>query len=132
MSNSLDIATIRDRFLDVWDSSVPFVFVNRPNELEPDQMWARFSVIPYADAKRVLGTLKYTARGMAWLQIFVPAGLGDADANALRDTIANGFREWRSPDFRVRFKLPEYANDDSEDNYLRLDMKVEYEAEHTA
>lgn len=102
MSLTLDIATIRERFIAEWDDeAVQTIHANEGVDPDETKPYVRFIINP--GAKRLIARPSvYSQLGRVWLQILVPAGNGDADAYELADKFIAVFHEWRSEDGCLR------------------------------
>ena len=134
MSLSLDLAAIRNRFLDQWDrDAVLTVFENAgdqfgpadPDEKEP---FVRFSINPGSQAF-AMGTGIYSQIGRVWLQVFIPANDGIAAGYALADQFTAIFRDWRSDDGCVRTSDAMVTQiPGGEDGYYQINISVKWES----
>jgi hypothetical protein len=130
VTNLDDIVAIRDRFLGTWDDAIPYVFENDAPTVEPNGIWARFSVSPGDERRLTIIPPTWEVKGRVNLQIMIPAGMKLAPAREIEANFVNAFREWSSDDYRIRFDTPEFSYDESEDNYAILRTSILYRARH--
>lgn len=124
-TNLDDLEIIRTRFLTQWNAAVPVVLDNEPAIDEPNgKVWARFSVLPGAERRASIARNTYEQLGRVYLQVFIPDGEADKDGWALAEAFAATFRDWKSPDWRIRFDTPEYrTSKEAGDKDFKLSAK---------
>jgi hypothetical protein len=130
-TNLDDIDIIRTHFLNEWDNAVPVVFDNDPASPKPEGIiWARLSVRPTAETRKSIASRTYEQKGWVYLQVMVPDGLSDHDGYALTETFKDTFRDWSSPDFRIRFATPDYSTSHFEGEQFTIKVSIPYRAQH--
>lgn len=127
-TNLDDITDIRAHYLDTM--TLTTVFDNDPDTDQPTGMWARLSVIPGAEFRQSIASRTYEQLGRAYLQVFVPEGTSDNAGWQQANLFVAAFRDWSSPDYRVRFATPEYRTSDAEDGHFMILVTIPYTAQH--
>lgn len=92
-----DISLVTNRFLDLWDGSMPIVYDVIPMT-EKASSYARFRVILGGSAHLYGDTITGGKRqlGRVMLEVFVPDNLGDFDAYDALDRFIAIFRNWQT------------------------------------
>lgn len=129
-SNLDDLTTIRARFLDHWDASIPVVFDNEKPITEPVTTWARLSVVPGKERRRSIAMRTYEQLGRIYLQLFVPDGEEDGDGWQLAESFAATFRDWLSDDYRIRCDVPEFRTENTDGEPYMILVSIPYTAQH--
>ena len=134
-TNLDDITAIRTRFIDLWSvahPAVPFALDNEPPIETPTRsIWARLDVIPGAERKRILGSApRYEQIGRVYFRVYAPAGEANGEPWALAESFAAIFREWDSPDFRIRLDTPDFSSGIDDDGDFMVMVSIPYTAQH--
>lgn len=122
-----DILALQNRFVDEWDDSIPVFYDLQPLEERPvDALWCRFSVIPGASNHHLGGRETGFKRqlGRVWLQVFVPAQSGTAEALTVIETFASIFRNWRTDEIQCETEQMGGATKDEETGMMMFTVSI--------
>jgi hypothetical protein len=126
-----DIEAINTRFYALWPSATLVIADNDRNTDTPeDAVWCRFSIVPGAERRVTIGSKTWEQLGRVYLQIFVPDERGTSEAYALANTFTTIFREWASPDYRIRFSTPEFRPSNEDGEPFTLVVSIPFTAKH--
>lgn len=119
-------------FKAVWDAypGAPVaVYPDVPGAPPPvDKLWARATVQHATGAQTSLasdiGTRRFTAKGLVWVQVFAPAGDGSTGALTAAQAIVNAYRVAR---LAVLFRNVGLVNMGGDGAFSRVDVKANFE-----
>lgn len=101
---------------------------NQPDDdIDESKPWVRWTINPGESKLIQTGPKLYKNLGIATLQVFVPKGQGTGAATDIREAFNTAFREWRSPDQKLKvYKLSNTKG--SGDDYLQVNANLFYES----
>jgi hypothetical protein len=131
VSNLTDIAAIRARFLSQWDQSITVLFENEAAIETPTTLWGIMSVNPGFERRASIGaTRRYEQLGRIYLKLTDEERLNDERIRGAAEAFANIFRDWNSPDYKVRCDTPEYRSGTDEKGNFYIIVSIPYTAQH--
>lgn len=118
-------------FKSVWDtfSGAVALYPDMPGDPPAgDVLWARATVQHITGAQTSLasdvGTRRFTAKGLLWVQVFAPAGDGSTGASTAAQAIVNAYRTAR---LAVLFRNVTLVDMGGDGAFTRVDVKANFE-----
>lgn len=129
--NAIDAKdTILTVFKAVWDAypgTPAALYPDVPGRPPPvDKLWARATVQHHAASQTSLGgvgTRRFTATGLVWVQVFAPSGDGSTGATTAAQAIVNAYRDARLAVWFRNVMLVDMGGDGA---FSRVDVKADF------